>query len=135
MDCPCCKIEIPDGSKFCIQCGAALPLACSSCSHGNPPQAKFCAICGTAPTTGSPPPPAPAPPMSSAERRQLTVMFFDLVGSTALSVQLDPEDLRELIASYYPYVAETDAPFGGSDGQHIGAVEPGDFWLTRAAER
>ena len=109
MDCPSCKIEIPDGSKFCIQCGAALPFACSSCSHGNPPQAKLCANCGTALTTASPPSPAPAPPMSSAERRHLTVMFCDLVGSTALSVRLDPEDLREVIAAYYQYVAEAVA--------------------------
>jgi hypothetical protein len=47
--------------------------------------------------------PAPIPPQTiEAERRQLTVMFCDLVGSTALSSQLDPEDLREVIAAYHP---------------------------------
>src|SRR5258708_28586534 len=117
MDCRSCKAENPDGSKFCMQCGASLPLACSACSHGNPPQAKFCANCGAALTTGSPP---PAPPMSSAERRQLTVMFCDLVGSTALSVRLDPEDLREVIAAYHKYVAETVARFGGFVARYMG---------------
>jgi class 3 adenylate cyclase/predicted ATPase len=134
MECPCCKAEIPDGSKFCIQCGASLPLACSSCGHGNPPQAKFCANCGTALTTVSPPPPVPAPPMSSAERRHLTVMFCDLVGSTALSVRLDPEDLREVIAAYYQYVAETVARFGGFVARYMGDGVLVYFGYPRAHE-
>ena len=48
-----------------------------------------------------------------AERRQLTVMFCDLVGSTALSARIDPEDLREVIAAYHKCVAETVRRFGG----------------------
>ena len=52
----------------------------------------------TATATASVPPPAPVP--AQAERRQLTVMFCDLVGSTALSTGMDPEDLRDVIASY-----------------------------------
>src|SRR5258707_7813128 len=132
MDCPCCKAEIPDGSKFCIQCGAPLPLACSSCGHGNSPQAKFCANCGTALATASPP--APAPPTSSAERRHLTVMFCDLVGSTALSVRLDPEDLREVIAVYYEYVAETVARFGGFVARDMGDGVLVYFGYPRAHE-
>ena len=47
---------------------------------------------------------------SPAERRQLTVMFCDLVGSTALSARLDPEDLREVIAAYHRAVADVDRP-------------------------
>jgi SAM domain (Sterile alpha motif) len=53
------------------------------------------------------PPPAAAPRAEGAERRQLTVMFCDLVGSTALSTRHDPEDLRELIGAYHHAVAET----------------------------
>ena len=51
--------------------------------------------------------------ISSAERRQLTVMICDLVGSAALSSQLDPEDLREIIAAYHRVVAEVVAGFDG----------------------
>jgi hypothetical protein len=47
------------------------------------------------------PPPSAAPRAEGAERRQLTVMFCDLVGSTPLSARLDPEDLRELIGAYH----------------------------------
>src|SRR5262249_27171299 len=51
---------------------------------------------------------APSPrPQDHAERRQVTVMFSDLVGSTALSARMDPEDLREVISAYQKCVAET----------------------------
>jgi hypothetical protein len=49
----------------------------------------------------------------TAERRQVTVMFSDLVGSTALSARMDPEDLREVISAYQRCVAETVRHFGG----------------------
>src|ERR1700752_2286195 len=50
---------------------------------------------------------APIAPHDAAERRQVTVMFSDLVGSTALSARMDPEDLREVIAAYQKCVADT----------------------------
>jgi SAM domain (Sterile alpha motif)/Adenylate and Guanylate cyclase catalytic domain len=50
---------------------------------------------------------------SAAQRRQLTVMFCDLVGSTELSARLDPEDMREVIAAYHRAVAEVVAGFDG----------------------
>jgi class 3 adenylate cyclase len=56
---------------------------------------------------------APEEPSSSAERRQLTVMFCDLVGSTALSGKLDPEDLRGLIGSYHRCCTELIERNGG----------------------
>jgi class 3 adenylate cyclase len=52
-------------------------------------------------------------PTSAAERRQLTVIFCDLVGSTALSTRIDPEDLRELIGPYHRAVADTVGRFDG----------------------
>jgi class 3 adenylate cyclase len=52
-------------------------------------------------------------PEDRAERRQVTVMFSDLVGSTALSARMDPEDLREVISAYQKCVKETVERFGG----------------------
>jgi class 3 adenylate cyclase/predicted ATPase len=60
------------------------------------------------------------PASSSAERRQLTVMFCDLVGSTALSARLDPEDLREVIAAYHRAVAEIIAECDGFISRYMG---------------
>jgi len=56
----------------------------------------------------------------TAERRQVTVMFCDLVDSTALSVRLDPEDLGEVLRAYRQYVNETVARFGGFVAQYAG---------------
>src|ERR1700730_4337651 len=56
----------------------------------------------------------------AAERRQVTVMFSDLVGSTALSARMDPEDLREVISAYQQCVAETVRRFGGFLAKYMG---------------
>jgi hypothetical protein len=119
MRCTSCGFENPEGKKFCEECGAKFALACPSCGAEVRPGAKFCGDCGTAlrgasqrpaanrrkdqatprarktpRRVASPPVPPSRPTPAEAERRQLTVMFCDLVGSTALSAQLDPEELR-----------------------------------------
>jgi class 3 adenylate cyclase len=66
------------------------------------------------------PPPAQPKPQDSAERRQVTVMFSDLAGSTALSTRMDPEDLREVISAYQKCVAETVQRFGGFVAKYMG---------------
>ena len=64
-------------------------------------------------------PPRPSP-LDTAERRQVTVMFSDLVGSTALSASMDPEDLREVISAYQKCVAENVQRFGGFVAKYMG---------------
>ena len=59
-------------------------------------------------------------PEDRAERRQVTVLFSDLVGSMALSARMDPEDLREVISAYQKCVAETVRRFGGFVAQYLG---------------
>jgi class 3 adenylate cyclase len=78
-------------------------------------------------TEGSPKePPAEAPStllrpaQDTAERRQVAVMFSDLVGSTALSARMDPEDLREVISAYQKRVAEAVQRFGGFVAKYMG---------------
>jgi class 3 adenylate cyclase/tetratricopeptide (TPR) repeat protein len=61
-----------------------------------------------------------SPPPSQAERRQLTVMFCDLVGSTPLSTRFDPEDLREIVGAYHRCVADTVGRFGGFVAKYMG---------------
>ncbi len=69
---------------------------------------------------------------AEAERRQLTVMFCDLVGSTPLSARLDPEDLRGIIGTYHRCVAETVEGFGGFVARH-GRWCPNLFRLSAGA--
>jgi hypothetical protein len=63
-------------------------------------------------------------PEDRAERRQVTVMFSDLVGSTVLSARMDPEDLREVISAYQNSVAETVGRFGGFVAKYMGVAIP-----------
>src|SRR5712691_10108688 len=121
MLCTSCGTENRDGAKFCDACGTPLPLSCPSCGMENRPGAKFCNECGASltgqrsvprsaqevptPTTQTAQPtqvasPSVASHTSDAERRQLTVMFCDLVDSTKLSSQLDPEEYREVVRAY-----------------------------------
>ncbi len=61
-----------------------------------------------------------SPPLEEAERRQVTVMFADLVGSTTLSTGMDPEDLRDVFAAYSSCAEETVSKFGGNVAQYMG---------------
>jgi class 3 adenylate cyclase/predicted ATPase len=129
MKCPSCAADILESSQFCDECGMPLPVGCPSCGASNRPEAKFCSTCGSklavAPSTtpSMPPKAAPTPPPSSrsaAERRQLTVMFCDLVGSTALASRLDLEDLGEVVSAYHHCVAATVARFDGFVAKYMG---------------
>ncbi|OKO89138.1 hypothetical protein AC629_07295 [Bradyrhizobium sp. NAS80.1] len=77
-------------------------------------------LAGAASATRRPAPGSKSSPRDEAERRQVTVMFADLVGSTALSTRIDPEDLREVISAYQKCVAETVPHFGGFVARYVG---------------
>jgi class 3 adenylate cyclase len=75
-----------------------------------------------------------AAPSSEGQRRQLTVMFCDLVGSTALSQRLDPEDLREIIGAYHRCVVVTASRFAGFVAKYMGDAVLAYFGYPRADE-
>ena len=89
-----------------------------SLGHRRKMLAAIAELAGNAPSS----PAAPAEPAfgNDAERRQLTVMFIDLVGSTALSTRLDPEDLRGLVGAYHKCTAEIIGRFDGFIGKYMG---------------
>jgi predicted ATPase/class 3 adenylate cyclase len=126
MECPSCSSANPDGSRFCRDCGSPLPKCCRACGRENPSVNSYCGNCG-APLAGAAPPDRssaigmPAKSVSQgAERRQLTVMFCDLVGSTALASRLDPEDLREVIGDYHKDVETVVGRFDGFVAKYMG---------------
>ena len=91
-----------------------------SLGHRRKMLAAITELTGTAPAAPAPTPATEPKPHDTAERRQVTVMFSDLVGSTALSARMDPEDLREVISAYQKCVAETVQRFGGFVAKYMG---------------
>src|SRR3954462_6300665 len=121
MQCPSCKSDVLESGRFCDECGAPLAAGCPSCGTANRPGAKFCSKCGGDLSTASAAAPAPtSSPASWAERRQLTVMFCDLVGSTALSARLDAEDLRDVMGTYHKCVADVVGRYAGFVARYMG---------------
>jgi TOMM system kinase/cyclase fusion protein len=134
MRCPNCGFENPARMKFCGQCGAPLANRCQACGAENPPGFKFCGECGAALQGAARAPVAAdfargnttcsSPPADSilpgAERRQLTVMFCDLVDSTALSERIDPEDLRAVLRDYQAVCAKVIRRFEGYVAKYLG---------------
>jgi class 3 adenylate cyclase len=101
--CPSCSTVVPSDARFCLSCGTALARRCESCGAEAPAEARFCMSCGAALDGSSPaPPPAPDPALEPAqqpeeERRQVTVLFADLSGYTAVAERMDPESVKRLI--------------------------------------
>ena len=121
--CSGCGADNRAGRRFCAKCGAALALACPSCGFANDPADEFCGGCGqrlTPAVADAGRPMAPVDAARDAERRQLTVMFCDLVGSTALAGRLDPEELREHVRAYQATSADVIARFDGHIAQYLG---------------
>ncbi len=94
---------------------AASVVVCAACMGENAPGARFCAECGA--PQGFPP---ETRRRDRAERRQLTVMFCDLVGSSELSRRLDLEEYRELVRAYQLVCQETLERFDGHVAQYLG---------------
>ena len=88
-------------------------LGVTSIGHRRKLLAAITALRGGPPQPLAETAPAASPASSEVERRQLTVMFCDLVGSTPLSTRFDPEDLREILGTYHRRVGDTVARFSG----------------------
>ena len=137
MICPSCNFENPEGINFCGECGVPLRSLCPRCESENAPEFKFCGQCGSplSDLTSTPgsidvdqrqkgtpydDPKAAVARSPEAEHRQMTVLFCGLVGSTALSEQLDPEALREVTLSYQQVCAGTISRHGGHIAKYMG---------------
>jgi class 3 adenylate cyclase len=94
-----------------------MPL-CRSCGQDNPEVARFCLACGTPLAEAEPP---------AVERRVVTVIFVDLVGSTAQAERLDPEDVQAVLTPYHDRVRREIESFGGIVEKFIGDAIMGLF--------
>ena len=140
--CPQCQTPTLATRLFCTACGQGLARVCPQCGARNDPTARFCGGCGHAVTAPTVPDPAPGPavpplpaasasPPAETERRQLTVLFCDLVDSTRLAGQLDPEDWRDVVRAYQQTCAAVIQRFDGYIAQYLGD----GCWCTLAIRR
>ncbi len=119
MHCSHCSSENRPERRWCGACGKRLPFeACERCGFSNTPTERFCGGCGLERRVA--PVEMAAAPVGDAERRQLTVMFADLVGSTALSNEMDAEDLREVIRRYQGAASGVIERFDGFVARYMG---------------
>src|SRR5947207_2334535 len=118
--CPVCSTENPEAARFCMACGSPLERACPGCGADAQPGANFCVDCGA--SLAAPPPRAPAPAARAMpeERRQVTVLFADLSGYTAVAETLDPEALHGLVDACLRRLGQEVERYGGTVDKYIG---------------
>jgi class 3 adenylate cyclase/tetratricopeptide (TPR) repeat protein len=122
MTCPSCGSENRAERRFCTECGARLAPACPACGARIEGPERFCGECGARLSGREAPGSADREhsQLPAGERRQLTVMFCDLVGSTPLSSELDPEEFRDVVMQYHRTVGTAVAEFGGHVASLVG---------------
>jgi class 3 adenylate cyclase len=120
MRCSKCGSDNREGRRFRRKCGSKLGTVCPKCGAANEPDEDFCGDCGASLNAPGEAVAAPTPITPSGERRHLTVLFCDVVGSTELAARLDPEEWRELVASYHHEAAEAITRYGGTVAKYLG---------------
>ncbi len=138
MRCSSCQHDNPDGSKFCLQCGAGLGVRCGSCGVELPTGARFCNQCGapvqakvTAPVARERSPRDYTPKhlaekiltQKSAlegERKQVTVLFADVKGSLEMQEGIDPEEWHGIMDRFFQILADGVHRFEGTMNQYTG---------------
>ncbi len=136
MFCPSCKHENRAGRKFCVHCGAGLELSCPSCGACAEPGERFCGECGKN-LSGSPKTSATRDPRSytpkhlaekiltsrsalEGERKQVTILFADVKGSTELASERDPEEWHRIMDRFFQILAEGVHRFEGTVNEYRG---------------
>ncbi|MGH2541330.1 MAG: AAA family ATPase, partial [Ardenticatenaceae bacterium] len=136
MRCPACDATNPRSSSYCGSCGAAIATICQRCRHRNQPTAQFCGACGSVldpalrehAFEGA----AARPPWG--ERKQATVLFADVVGSTQLIAELDPEQAMERLRPTLGLMSAAVKRFGGTVIRTLGDGIMAVFGVPRAQE-
>jgi class 3 adenylate cyclase/tetratricopeptide (TPR) repeat protein len=150
MRCAACGHDNPERAKFCLECGVRFAATCAQCGTELPTGAKFCLECGTrvgvaahaaaAPDRAAAPPAAPeraGQPASytpkhlaqkilntrsalEGERRQVTVLFADMAGFTALAERMDPEEVHRIMDRCFELITAEVHRFEGTVNQYTG---------------
>src|SRR6185437_3544015 len=123
--CPNCGTENGQAALACVSCTTPLGVSCTVCGYISVAAARYCAGCGTALAAAARRPPAAAAkgqPVdeSGVQRRTLSILFCDLVGSAELSTRLDSETFRQLIRAYQDRATATARAHEGFVARYMG---------------
>ena len=132
MECPKCQFDNPEGAGFCNECGSPLDITCPKCGKANPPGSKFCNSCGQKLEKEEA---IERKELSiEGERKQVTVLFSDLSGYTAMSEKLDPEEVREIMSQVFGGITPIVNKYDGSIQKFIGDAVVAFFGVPKAHE-
>ncbi len=136
MKCPRCQAENRESARFCEDCGARLAVVCPSCGVELTPGKRFCGSCGAALTAGQPQARFGSPQTYTpqfiaekiltsrsaleGERKQVTVLFADMKGSTELLADRDPEEARKILDPVLELMMEAVHRYEGTVNQVMG---------------
>lgn len=152
MKCPGCRFDNPDGARFCRECGYELELSCQTCGNVNPPGSKFCNACGRnlrepqrtiheihpkpelQPSGFIHEEPRATHSSIESERKQITALFSDLTGYTAMSEKLDPEEVKDLMNRVFGGITQIITKYGGFIDKFIGDAVMALFGVPKAHE-
>jgi predicted ATPase/class 3 adenylate cyclase len=132
MKCPKCQYENRETAKFCLKCGERFKIICFKCGLELPLHAEFCDECGQRleEALGK----EKSPEDTEGERRQVTVLFSDLSGYTAMSERLDPEEVKEIMSRIFGEIAQVVAKYEGFIEKFIGDAVVAFFGVPKAHE-
>jgi class 3 adenylate cyclase len=131
MKCPKCQTENSETRKFCRECGAKLLLVCPQCGFENLPADKFCGECGQ--RLGEAVIEKVVQPIEG-ERKQVTVLFSDLSGYTAMTEKLDPEEVKEIMGRIFGEIAQVVTKYEGVIEKFIGDAVMAIFGVPKVHE-
>ncbi|MBI3768727.1 MAG: AAA family ATPase [Deltaproteobacteria bacterium] len=130
MTCASCGRTNREASRFCVSCGKSLAPCCPACGRESEPDARFCGGCGGALAAT----PAARTADDAAARKVVTIVFADLVGSTALHERLDVESARRLMDRYYQTLHAAVTAHGGTIVKLLGDGVMVAFGVPRVTE-
>ena len=137
MRCPGCERDNPRNNIYCESCGTRLVVPCNECGHLNSPSAQFCGACGASlaarPRQEQPGAAEQAP--TQGERKQATILFADIVGSTQLVAGLDPEEAIARLRPTLELMSNAAKQFGSSVVHFLGDGIMAVFGAPQAQER
>ncbi len=151
MQCPKCQFENPTGINFCGECGAKLERLCPRCNSPNLINFKFCGGCGhnlipdreiseqkseyeNLPSHSSTKKPSSDVAPLEGERKNVTVLFSDLTGYTAMSEKLDPEEVKEITSRIFGEISKIVSKYDGFIEKYVGDAAMALFGVPQAHE-